>query len=104
MEAKLDFSGVNAIEFHNRFKSDKDCYEYMARIKWPDDNFKCNKCGSIKHCPGKKPFSRRCIKCRYDESPTVNTMFDKIKFPLLLAFHILFKASARKQGDRKSDG
>jgi len=98
MEAKLDFRGVNAIEFHRRFKDNKDCFEYIGVVKWPDENFECWKCGCKKFCSGKKPFSRRCIKCRYDESPTVRTVFDKIKFPLHLAFHILFKVSARKKG------
>ena len=98
METKLDFRGVNAIDFHKRFKEDKDCYEYIASMKWSENYFKCKKCGYTKYCSGKKPFSRRCIKCRYDESPTAGTMFDKVKFSLHLAFHILFKVSARKKG------
>jgi len=89
---------VNSINFHKRFKDDKDCYNYLADIKWPDENFKCKKCGHNKFCSGKKPFSRRCIKCRYDESPTARTMFDKCKFSLLVAFHIAFKISVRKKG------
>lgn len=36
--------------------------------------------------------------CRYDESPTVGTMFEKIKFPILIAFHIAFKISTKKKG------
>lgn len=98
METKLDFRGVNSINFYKRFKDDKDCYNYLADIKWPDENFKCKKCGHNKYCSGKKPFSRRCIKCRYDESPTARTMFDKCKFSLLVAFHIAFKISVRKKG------
>jgi len=98
METKLDFRGVNSINFHKRFKDDKDCYNYLADIKWPDENFKCKKCGHNKFCSGKKPSSRRCIKCRYDESPTARTMFDKCKFSLLVAFHIAFKISVRKKG------
>lgn len=98
METKLDFRGVNSINFHKRFKDDKDCYNYLADIKWPDENFKCKKCGHNKFCSGKKPFSRRCIKCRYDESPTARTMFDKCKFSLLVVFHIAFKISVRKKG------
>lgn len=98
MEKKLDFRGVNAIEFHKRFKGDEDCYEYIARIKWSDEKFSCKKCGYQKMFKGKKPFSRRCMKCKYDESPTARTMFDKVKFPLLIAFHLIFKISSRKKG------
>jgi len=38
------------------------------------------------------------MKCKYDESPTAGTMFDKCKFPLLLAFHIAFRISTKKKG------
>jgi len=45
-----------------------------------------------------KPYLSRCAKCNYDESPTAGTIFDKIKFPLLIAFHICFKISTKKKG------
>jgi len=89
---------VNSIKFNNRFKDDSSCYEYLAAIKWGNDEYKCKKCGNSKYCKGKKPFSRRCIKCRYDESPTTGTGFDKCKFSLLIAFHIVFKISTKKKG------
>jgi hypothetical protein len=38
------------------------------------------------------------MKCKYDESPTAGTMFDKCKFSLQLAFHIAFKISTKKKG------
>jgi transposase-like protein len=38
------------------------------------------------------------LKCKYDESPTANTMFEKLKFPILIAFHIIFKLSTKKKG------
>lgn len=40
----------------------------------------------------------RCTKCRYDESPTAGTMFDKVKFSILKAFHIVFKIATKKKG------
>ena len=39
--------------------------------------------------PDKLPFYY--LHVTYDESPTAGTMFDKIKFSLLIAFHICFK-------------
>lgn len=98
MDTGLDFKGVNAIEFHKRFQNDEDCYDYLSKAKWDDGNFVCKKCGYDKYCNGKKPFSRRCLRCKYDESPTAGTAFDKVKFPLLIAFHILFKVCVRKKG------
>lgn len=98
MEAKNKFVGVNSIKFNQRFRTDEDCLEYLASVKWEDKEFVCKKCGYHKYCKGVKPHSRRCIKCQYDESPTAGTMFDKCKFSLLLAFHIIFKIASKKKG------
>ncbi|GHT66339.1 hypothetical protein AGMMS50239_27660 [Bacteroidia bacterium] len=97
MNAKEKYTGVNSIEFNQCFKSDDDCYHYLASAKW-EQGYKCCKCGHIKYGKGKKPYSRRCTKCNYDESPTAGTVFDKIKFSLLIAFHIVFKISTKKKG------
>jgi hypothetical protein len=94
---RAKFVGVNSIKFNRHFKDDASCYEYLGTIKW-ETGYKCKKCGCEKHCKGKKPASRRCIKCGYDESPTAGTMFDKCKFSLLVAFHIAFKISTKKKG------
>lgn len=98
MDAREKFKGVNSINFYRTFNNDEACYRYIAAIKWNDKNYKCKKCGNDKYCKGKKPYSRRCIKCGFDESPTSGTMFDKCKFPLQLAFHIVFKISTKKKG------
>jgi hypothetical protein len=98
MGNKFKFVGVNSIKFNQQFKEDSDCHEYLAFIKWPDEKHECKRCGYSKYCKGKKPFSRRCLKCKHDESPTAGTMFDKCKFSLLIAFHIVFKISSKKKG------
>ena len=97
MSTRDKFIGVNSITFNKRFKEDVDCYEYLSLIKW-ENGFACRKCNYDKYYNGKKPFSRRCLRCKYDESPTTNTLFEKLKFPILLAFHIVFKISTKKKG------
>ncbi len=90
---------MNSIKFNRYFKNDEDCYRYLSEVKWGLENpYKCKKCGHSKYGKGKKPYSRRCTKCNYDESPTAGTMFDKLKFSLLVAFHIVFKISTKKKG------
>jgi len=98
VETRAKFAGVNSIKFNRQFKDDSSCYEYLAAVKWAGNKYKCKKCGNDKYCKGKKPHSRRCIKCRHDESPTAGTMFDKCKFSLLVAFNIVFKISTKKKG------
>jgi hypothetical protein len=80
------YTGVNSIEFNRYFQSDEDCFRYLSAIKWSSESpYKCKKCGHLKYGKGKKSYSRRCANCNYDESPTAGTMFDKIKFPLLIS-------------------
>lgn len=98
MNEHLDFDSLNSIEFFQRFPDEASCYEYLSIAKWHISGFMCRKCGHNKYCQGKRPFSRRCLICKYDESPTAGTAFDKLKFSIHIAFHILFKISSRKKG------
>ena len=97
MADRDNFVGVNSIKFNQRFKTDDDCLRYLSEIKWLE-GYVCKRCSNDKFCVGKKENNRRCTKCRYDESPTAGTMFDKVKFSLLKAFHIAFKISTKKKG------
>jgi len=97
MEKREKFIGVNSIKFTLQFYKDEACYKYLSDIKW-EDGYKCKKCGGMDHFRGVKPHSRRCLKCKYDESPTAGTMFDKCKIPLHIAFHIAFRVCTKKKG------
>jgi hypothetical protein len=97
MIAREKFIGLNSITFNRQFQTDSDCYKYLADTKW-SEGFICRKCGHSTFYKGVKPYSRRCMRCKYDESPTADTMFDKLKFSLLIAFHIVFKISTKKKG------
>lgn len=91
------FRGVNSIKFNQRFKDDNDCLEYLAEVKW-QNGYKCKRCENDNFGNGKHIHNRRCTKCRYDESTTAGTMFEKLKFSMLIAFHIVFKISTKKKG------
>jgi hypothetical protein len=97
MENRDMFAGMNSIKFNQYFKTDEDCVKYIADLKW-EEGYTCKRCGSKNYIKGSKPYNRRCLKCKYDESPTAGTMFDKVKFSLLLAFHIIFKIVTKKKG------
>lgn len=97
MEDRVSFSGVNSIKFNQYFKTEDDCLKYIADLKWMD-GYKCRRCGNEKYIKGNKSYNRRCLKCKNDESPTADTMFDKVKFSLLIAFHIVFKIGTKKKG------
>ena len=98
MLERYQFRGVNSLRFYQHFVSEEFCYEYLSGIKWEGGQYVCKKCGNTHYCKGRLPYSRRCTRCKYDESPTAGTMFDKCKFSILLAFHIAFKISTKKKG------
>lgn len=98
MLERYQFRGVNSLRFYQHFVSEEACYEYLSGIKWEGGQYVCKKCGNTHYCKGRLPYSRRCTRCKYDESPTAGTMFDKCKFSILLAFHIAFKISTKKKG------
>lgn len=83
--------------FMQKYPDSEACYRHLAHLKWYD-GFTCRKCGYTKYCKGAKPHSRRCIGCRYDESPTAHTLFHKLKFELHIAFQMLYDISTHKKG------
>ncbi len=91
------FKGVNAIEFGKRFKTNEDCYNYLLEIKW-GKQYQCSKCGCDQSYKGRTYYYRRCRSCGYDESVTANTVFHGIKMPILKAFHMVFRLTAKKKG------
>jgi len=78
------------------FQNDEKCFEFLAGLKW-SEGFVCRKCGNTNHCPGKTPYSRRCTKCKTEESATTGTIFHNCKFPVSKAFYIAYNVCKGKE-------
>jgi len=91
------FKGINAIEFNKRFSSNEACYEYLIAWKW-GKGFACSRCGCDQSNKGRTYYHRRCKQCNYDESVLANTVFHGMKMPVLKAFHMIFRLTAKKKG------
>ena len=87
------FKSESIIDFFDRYKTDLDCLEYLATIKWRD-GFTCVKCNHKKFTIRKSNYARDCNLCHHIESPTANTLFHKVKFGVRKAFTIVFEMSA----------
>lgn len=87
--ARVMHKEIDIDEFRHIFPSPDECFKYLIELKWKG-GFQCRKCGNNKISEGKDALSFRCSKCRYEESPTTNTIFHKVKFPINKAFEILF--------------
>lgn len=78
--------------------SDSDkILKFIAEVKW-EHGFTCRKCGNTNFCQGKSPWSRRCTRCKTEESATAHTLFHNIKFPVNKAFFIAYNVCVLKKG------
>jgi predicted Zn-ribbon and HTH transcriptional regulator len=80
---------LNKEQVEELFHDDEKCFEFLAKIKWAE-GFKCRKCGNTNYCAGKTPHSRRCTKCKSEESAASGTIFHNCKFPISKAFYIAY--------------
>ena len=71
------------------FNDNEKALKFIADAKW-EVGFVCRKCGHTNFCEGKSPSSRRCTRCKTEESATAHTLFHNIKFPINKAFYIAY--------------
>jgi two-component system, sensor histidine kinase LadS len=71
------------------FENSEKVLKFIAEVKWKD-GFTCRNCGHTNYCDGKTPSSRRCTRCKKEESAAANTIFHNIKFPINKAFYIAY--------------
>lgn len=95
MESK--YKSLSLFEFQKLFPDDESCYQYLVKMKW-ENGFTCSSCGHTKYCAGNSAHCRQCTKCRKMESATSDTLFHKLKFPILKAFYIVYYLSTNKKG------
>lgn len=86
---KLDLS-----QFNTQFSTDEKCLQYLADLKWKD-GFVCKKCGHTNYCKGKTAHSRRCTRCKSEESATAHTIFHRCKISITDAFEIAYSVCSQ---------
>jgi len=84
-------------EFRSKFGTEELCFLFLSEVKW-SKGFACFKCKNKKYSKGKTPYNKRCTRCGYDESPTANTLFHKVKFGIENAFEMAYDISTSKKG------
>ncbi len=84
---KLSFQGITIEDFERIFGDDAGCLRWLADKKWAE-GFTCRKCGHHNYCAGRRPYSRRCTRCKREESATAHTPFHRCRIPIREAFRI----------------
>jgi len=83
----LDFKEISRVKLEEIILNDEQCLKFIADEKW-HAGFVCKKCGHTNFCSGKKPYSRRCTRCKHEESATSHTIFHGCHLPLTQAFQL----------------
>lgn len=80
---------LDTSRFKETFSSQDECLEILAKAKWAE-GYICRHCGNDKYCQGRTSFSRRCTRCKRDESATAHTIFHHCRIELPRAFEIAY--------------
>ncbi|MBX9853630.1 MAG: hypothetical protein K2X86_17945 [Cytophagaceae bacterium] len=95
-QARILLKDVKFDEFSTVFPDERACLKYLSDLKWKD-GYSCKKCSNPNFGRGKSLFGRRCTKCNYDESPTNDTLFHRLRFPITKAFYMVYLVSIKEK-------
>lgn len=84
MSQEVDFT-----EFSKIYPDRETCFKFLSDLKWSKE-YSCRKCNNTNYLAGQLPYSRRCTKCRYEESVIAYTIFQNSRIPINKAFYMLF--------------
>jgi len=89
IELQKDTASLYVLKFRDVIVDEYTGNELLSNIKW-EKGFVCLKCGSTNYCKGKSEFSRRCTRCKKEESVTAHTIFHRCKIPINRAMEIAY--------------
>jgi len=87
--ARVMLQDVDFAEFSKIYPDRETCFKFLSDLKW-EHGYTCRKCGNTNYLSGHLPYSRRCTKCRYEESVIAYTVFQNTKIPITKSFYMLF--------------
>jgi transposase-like protein len=85
------------MEFEKEFASEKQCQEYLIKLRYADGVYTCPKCGSKKSWQVRKNIYE-CAECHHQESILSGTLFQDTHKPLMLWFRALWYVTSLKTG------
>jgi transposase-like protein len=100
MTNKIQFQkGLSLEEFIKNFRNEKQCAEYLEKLRW-GRGFLCSKCGGehyTRNWKDKRLFYR-CKSCRHRNALISGTMFENTKLPLTKWFLAIYLLTQTKKG------
>jgi transposase-like protein len=87
----------NLIEFDSFFSSEKECRDYLMRVRW-SEGFICPRCGVLGEPWRLAKGVLKCRACRRKTTVTAGTAFEDIRKPLRTWFQALWFVTSQKHG------
>lgn len=84
------------LEFEDRFATEEACWEYLFRLRWPEE-FRCPHCGHEKAWLTGRVLLR-CTACNHQTSVTAGTIFQDTRKPLRMWFRAIWLVTSQKNG------
>lgn len=84
-------------EFEKRFASEQACRAYIIQLRWPG-GFRCPSCNSERAWPTGRGGWIECAGCHRQTSPTVGTIFEGSRTPLVMWFRAMWYVTNQKVG------
>ena len=84
------------LELERRFRSDEDCAEYLAALRWPG-GWSCPRCSTAEAWTIRRD-RWLCGHCRYEMSITAGTIFQDSHMPLTIWFRAMWQVTSQKNG------
>ena len=84
-------------EFYAMFPSERRCWAYLQRMRWPR-GFRCPRCEGRKAHRLRARGLWQCARCRYQASLTAGTVFHGTRVPLRTWFLAMFFVARHKKG------
>jgi transposase-like protein len=85
------------MEFEHEFSSEKNCIDYLIRLRYPDGVYTCPLCGSIRSWPVRE-YTYECAECHHQGSILSGTVFQDTHKPLMLWFRAIWYITSQKNG------
>lgn len=95
--SKPNYQEISWITFHNQFRNEEDCYEWLFSTRWYN-GFECPRCLETKYYKVSTRGVYKCVNCNYQVSVTAGTIFHKTRTPLMKWFMLIFRMATSKTG------
>jgi transposase-like protein len=93
----MDDYPIDLLEFEKAFQTEEQCRDYIKKLRYPNGEYVCPKCGCEKSWPVRKTFYE-CASCGHQGSVIAGTIFQDTHKPLTLWFRAMWYITSQKNG------